>query len=211
MELIHEKFGTIRAIEKDATYWFCAKDVCDALDYNDVESALRKLDDDEKGTEILRTPGGPQEMLVINESGLYTLIIRSSKPQARAFRRWVTADVLPTLRRTGRYEMRKAIREEQKNNHKALCELLKEMKKHLTYTDETVIARKLGIDQSRVSGVINGRLKDISIMRELYERAILNAKHEKFFYSREGCTAAVEFLMEKRMDDIAQLSSSSKS
>jgi len=108
MELIHEKFGTIRAIEKDATYWFCAKDVCDALDYNDVESALRKLDDDEKGTEILRTPGGPQEMLVINESGLYALILRSNKPRAREFRKWVTNEVLPSLRRTGRYEMRRS-------------------------------------------------------------------------------------------------------
>ncbi len=105
MELIHEKFGTIRAIERDATFWFCAKDVCDALDYEDHKVALRKLDDDEKGAYILPSPGGPQEMLTVNESGLYALILRSNKPRAREFRKWVTNEVLPSLRRTGRYEM----------------------------------------------------------------------------------------------------------
>ncbi|HEY9124670.1 MAG TPA: BRO family protein [Bacteroidales bacterium] len=108
MELIHEKFGTIRAIEKDGTYWFCAKDICDALDYEDHKVALRKLDDDEKGAYILPSLGGPQEMLTVNESGLYALILRSNKPRAREFRKWVTNEVLPTLRRTGRYEMRRS-------------------------------------------------------------------------------------------------------
>lgn len=108
MELIHEKFGTIRAIERDATFWFCAKDVCDALDYEDHKVALRKLDDDEKGEYILPSPGGPQEMLTVNESGLYALILRSNKPRAREFRKWVTNEVLPSLRRTGRYEMRRS-------------------------------------------------------------------------------------------------------
>lgn len=106
MELIHEKFGTIRAIDKGGTFWFCAKDICDALtvvNYRDAVSVM--LDDDEMGVEIFDTPGGPQKMIIVNESGLYTLIFRSNKPRAREFRKWVTNEVLPTLRRTGRYEM----------------------------------------------------------------------------------------------------------
>lgn len=105
MELIHEKFGTIRAIEKGGTYWFCAKDVCDALELTNTSMALQSLDNDEKGVRNFYTPGGPQEMLSVNESGLYALILRSNKPRAREFRKWVTNEVLPSLRRTGRYEM----------------------------------------------------------------------------------------------------------
>ncbi len=82
MELIHEKFGTIRAIERDAIFWFCAKDVCDALELTNTSMALQPLDDDEKGIRNFYTPGGEQEMLAINESGLYALILRSNKPRA---------------------------------------------------------------------------------------------------------------------------------
>jgi len=107
MELVHQKFGTIRALDDKGQYWFCAKDVCDALELSDTSMALMPLDEDEKGTRIFGTPGGPQKMLVVNESGLYALILRSNKPKAREFRKWVTNEVLPTLRRTGRYEVRR--------------------------------------------------------------------------------------------------------
>ena len=80
-----------------------AKDICDILEYREVSKTLSKLDDDEKGTKIIRTLGGDQEMSVINESGLYNLIFRSNKPEAKPFKKWVTAEVLPSIRKTGGY------------------------------------------------------------------------------------------------------------
>ena len=84
--------------------WFVAADVCKVLTIAHVASATRDLDADEKGVHDLHTPGGPQGMAILSESGLYTLILRSNKPEARAFRKWVTSAVLPEIRRTGRFE-----------------------------------------------------------------------------------------------------------
>ena len=78
-----------------------ANDICKILDLHPTQT--RKLDDDEKGMRVLQTLGGPQEMLVINESGLYNLIFRSNKPQAKLFRKWVTSEILPEIRKKGRY------------------------------------------------------------------------------------------------------------
>lgn len=84
--------------------WFVAKDVCRVLEITDHHQAVSNLEEDERGRCIIPTPSGQQEMLIISESGLYSLIFRSRKPQARAFRKWVTSEVLPAIRRTGRYE-----------------------------------------------------------------------------------------------------------
>jgi len=96
----------VRAVDVDGEPWFIAADVCAALDITNVGNALARLDDDEKRSIRLTdgTPGNPNRGIV-NEAGLYALILRSDKPEARAFKRWITHDVLPTLRRTGRYEI----------------------------------------------------------------------------------------------------------
>lgn len=91
----------VRALTIDGDPWFVAKDVCAVLDLGTEQ--IRRLDDDEKGLRKVQTPGGTQEMAIISESGLYTLIIRSNKPQAKPFRKWVTAEVLPSIRKTGGY------------------------------------------------------------------------------------------------------------
>lgn len=83
--------------------WFVAKDVCDILELQNPTSSLKALDDDELTYEKLRSGGQTREMNLISESGLYTLIIRSNKAQAKPFRRWVTHDVLPAIRKTGSY------------------------------------------------------------------------------------------------------------
>ena len=93
----------VRALTIKGDPWFVARDVCAVLGLDHVTNALAGLDDDEKGCRKVTTPGGPQEMIIISESGLYTLIIRSNKPQAKPFRKWVTAEVLPSIRRTGGY------------------------------------------------------------------------------------------------------------
>jgi anti-repressor protein len=99
----NNEFGEVRAIEKDGEPWFVAKDICDCLGYIDTESALRKLDTDEKLTRKLYASGQNREMSLINESGLYSLVLRSNKPEAKKFKKWVTSEVLPSIRKTGQY------------------------------------------------------------------------------------------------------------
>lgn len=94
----------IRAIVgDDGEPWFVAADVCDALSINTAQ--IRRLDEDEKGLRTIQTPGGAQQMAIINESGLYSLILTSRKPEAKRFKKWVTSEVLPAIRRTGAYVM----------------------------------------------------------------------------------------------------------
>lgn len=94
----------LRVVMIDDEPWFAAPDVARALDYRTANDMTRILDEDEKGTQIVRTPGGDQEVSVISESGLYSAILRSRKPEAKRFRKWVTSEVLPAIRKTGRYE-----------------------------------------------------------------------------------------------------------
>ena len=95
----------VRVVMKDNEPYFVAKDVCDVLELKNPADVVNKgLDDDEKGIEKIYTPGGTQNMAVINESGLYTLIMRSNKPEAKKFRKWVTSEVLPSIRKTGMYK-----------------------------------------------------------------------------------------------------------
>lgn len=93
----------VRTVQKGGEPWWIARDVCAVLGL-DVNHGARSLDDDEKGLQIVETPGGPQEVTVISEPGLYSLILRSRKPEARQFRRWITHEVIPAIRRTGAYE-----------------------------------------------------------------------------------------------------------
>lgn len=85
--------------------WFVAADVCAVLDLSNPTESARGLDDDEKGLRITETLGGEQKLLCVSESGLYALIFRSRKPVAKRFRRWVTSEVLPALRKNGTYTL----------------------------------------------------------------------------------------------------------
>ncbi|MCP8970540.1 BRO family protein [Ectobacillus ponti] len=85
--------------------FFIAKDVCKVLQINNVSDAMGRLDEDEKGIVLTDTLGGNQQMLTVNESGLYSLIMGSRKQEARVFRKWVTSEVLPNIRRTGSYSL----------------------------------------------------------------------------------------------------------
>ncbi|MBI9112262.1 Bro-N domain-containing protein [Maridesulfovibrio ferrireducens] len=94
----------VRVIMRDTQPWFLAKDVCDVLEHSNHRMAIQGLDEDEKGVSNAYTLGGEQNITVVSESGLYSLIFRSRKPEAKKFRKWVTSEVLPTLRKTGTYE-----------------------------------------------------------------------------------------------------------
>lgn len=95
----------VRSLRIKGEPWFVAADLAAVLEYRNAPDMTRSLDDDEKGTQIVRTPGGDQEMTIISESGLYAAILKSRKPEARQFRRWVTGEVLPSIRKTGGYKM----------------------------------------------------------------------------------------------------------
>ena len=97
------EFGAVRSILIDGDPWFVAADVCKALEIEKTNRALSRLDDDEKGAHSVSTPGGRQRMSIISESGLYSLILGSRKPEARAFKRWITHEVIPSIRKHGVY------------------------------------------------------------------------------------------------------------
>lgn len=97
------KNSPVRIVEKGGEPWFVAKDVCDILALGNPRSSIALLDEDERGVHSMDTPSGKQEMGIISEAGLYSLILRSRKPEAKAFKRWVTHEVLPSIRKTGAY------------------------------------------------------------------------------------------------------------
>lgn len=90
----------IRTVLKDGEPWFVAKDICDILELTNPTVAIESLDDDERSKYFLGRQG---EVNIINESGLYALVFKSRKPEAKAFRKWVTSEVLPAIRKTGQY------------------------------------------------------------------------------------------------------------
>jgi prophage antirepressor-like protein len=96
---------TVRSVEKDGEFWFVASDIAKALGYRDAEKMTRGIDEDEKGTHIVGTLGGEQEVFVICESGVFDALSRSRKDTAKEFRRWLRKDLLPTLRKEGSYHM----------------------------------------------------------------------------------------------------------
>lgn len=122
-----EDFGDIRALTIDNEPWFVAKDVCDALGLSNPRSSIALLDDDEKDVHTMDTLGGEQELVIITEAGLYSLILRSRKPEAKVFKRWVTHDVLPTIRRHGMYATPQSI-EKMLNDPDTMIATLKALK-----------------------------------------------------------------------------------
>ena len=108
----HEQFGQIRVVMTADMPWFVVADVCHALEIINYRDAVARLDDDEKGKIFIPSMGvgltdthGGQEMLIVNEFGLYNLILSSRKPEAKKFNRWITHEVLPSLRKYGYYAL----------------------------------------------------------------------------------------------------------
>lgn len=122
------EFGEIRVLtDNSGDAWFVAKDVCDALGINNSRQALTRLDDDEKGVISNDTLGGAQQMATVSEAGLYALVLSSKKPEAKAFKRWVTHDVLPSIRKHGMYATPSSI-EKMLRDPDTMIETLKALK-----------------------------------------------------------------------------------
>ena len=99
----NEAFGKVRSLNLNGEPWFVAADVCKALELGNPSMTVERLDDDEKCISTIDTLGGKQRMAIINEPGLYSLVITSRKPEAKAFKRWITHEVIPSIRKHGAY------------------------------------------------------------------------------------------------------------
>lgn len=103
MQTFNYDNNQVRTVMQDGEPWFVLKDVCNVLGISKYRDTASRLDSDERGSVRVDTLGGEQDVVAVNESGLYRVILRSDKPQAKPFRRWVTHEVLPAIRKTGSY------------------------------------------------------------------------------------------------------------
>lgn len=99
----NQEFGQVRTMTIDGSPWFVAKDVCECLGITKHRDAVSRLDGDERGSVEVDTLGGTQQMAAVNEYGLYSLVLSSRKPSAKAFKRWITHEVIPAIRKHGAY------------------------------------------------------------------------------------------------------------
>ena len=184
--------------------WFMAKDVCEILGLNNVSQALTQLDADEKHGIITNdVTGRNQEIRFVNESGMYALIFQSRKPQARAFRKWVTGEVLPSLRKYGYYVAPGAqLTDEQREELERV--MMGRMRRYLSRRDYIQVARSTGYPVWFVQRVVAGQAggQAGSVMLALQERALKNCREYVNPLSEARMTSVIEQLNgnEKRRD-----------
>ncbi|ETK09443.1 hypothetical protein T231_09520 [Tannerella sp. oral taxon BU063 isolate Cell 6/7/9] len=183
--------------------WFAAKDVCELLGLDNSRQAVSRLDDDEKGVINSDTLGGKQELTFVNESGMYALIFQSRKPQARAFRKWVTGEVLPSLRKYGYYVAPGAqLIDEQREELERV--MMGRMRRYLSRRDYIQVARSTGYPVWFVQRVVAGQAggQAGSVMLALQERALKNCQEYVNPLSEARMTSVIEQLNgnEKRRD-----------
>ena len=175
--------------------WFAAKDVCELLGLDNSRQAVSRLDDDEKGVINSDTLGGKQELTFVNESGMYALIFQSRKPQARAFRKWVTGEVLPSLRKYGYYVAPGAqLTDEQREELERV--MMGRMQRYLSRRDYIQVARSTGYPVWFVQRVVAGQAGGHagSVMLALQERALKNCREYVNPLSEARMTSVIEQL-----------------
>ena len=117
MQIFEYQGNEVRTIQHGDEVWWVLRDVCRVLGMTTPAKVAERLDDDEKGVSLIHTPGGYQEITIVNEPGLYSVILRSDKPEAKTFKRWVTHEVLPSIRKTGAYNVGQELTDEEKMAH----------------------------------------------------------------------------------------------
>lgn len=135
-------------------------------------------------------------MTLVNESGLYTLIMRSNKPEARKFRKWVTGEVLPAIRKYGFYttDPKLLSRAEEKANRQKIADMLKEVRGHLSMTDVRLVAKQCRCTEWQVQKVLHGEITDSYMLQLLYARATGNKLLKQQFYTPQGAEKLLEAL-----------------
>lgn len=199
----NENYGEIRTMTIQGEPWFVAADVCKALEIGDTHKAVERLDDDEKGRTSIPTLGGNQDMIIVNEPGLYSLVLGSRKPEAKAFKRWITHEVIPQIRKTGVYhlpqtyaEALRALADESERREKlekealALTTKIEEMKPKVTYLDtilqnpSTVLVTQIAKDYGLSAKGFNKLLKDLGIQYKVNGQWVLYSKYQGYGYTQ---------------------------
>jgi len=153
IEIFNFNGASVRTVLIDGEPWWVAKDVCDVLEIVNPSDALSKLDDGDRSNTLVSTEGirGNPNRAIINESGLYDLILDSRKPQAKAFRKWVTSEVIPSIRKTGSYSAKPMSEIEMARNYVAALESLEAAKPALAFHSAVVADEESWLSMERVS------------------------------------------------------------
>lgn len=140
----NKEFGQVRTVKQGEDVWFVAKDVSDILGFSEASAMTRTLDADERGLRDIQTIQGLQKLTVINESGLYSSILRSRKKEAKAFKKWVTSEVLPSIRKHGAYMTDQVLEQAVTNPDFAIGLLtkLKEEKEKLAAAQQQIVQQQ---------------------------------------------------------------------
>lgn len=149
--------------------WFVAKDVCEVLGHSNHKMAVKTLDEDEKGVSSVYSLGGNQQTTVVSESGLYSLIFQSRKPEAKKFRKWVTAEVLPSVRKTGRYEVKPKVKSRPRLRSVEMASFHDELTQWVTKADVAAVADLMNVTPHHVHEVLRGRCQSYGVLCMLVE------------------------------------------
>lgn len=192
----NEQFGEVRTVEIEGQPWLVGKDVADILGYVNSRDALAKhVDEDDKLTSQIATAGQMRNQTVINESGLYSLILSSKLPQAKEFKRWVTSEVLPSIRKHGAY-MTDQVAYNITHNKQALADLLLMAGNQLK--EKEAVIKHLEAEKAVLS-VENTIMKPkADYFDELVDRNLLTSFRETAKQLKIKERKFIDFLMEKK-------------
>jgi prophage antirepressor-like protein len=166
--------------------WFVASDLCAILGLSNTTEAIRGLDDDERLTSEILRAGQRREVNLVSESGMYALVIRSNKPIGKKLRKWVTSEVLPSIRKTGGYKIgqpqqRKYIKRGEGLNTQTM-QLLWVVNEYLNQGDRNDIALQLGVSRQAVYNTLSGNQRSGRILHACYQRALANREQQNSIY-----------------------------
>ena len=198
------EFGEVRTTVIDGEPWFVGKDVAVALGYESPRAAVsKKVDEEDRGVSKMATPSGEQEMTIINESGLYGLVLSSKLPTAKKFKRWVTSEVLPAIRKTGGYQVPQSPAEQMAQGilaaQKLLAEkdttiakqtqLIGELKPKADYTDRILQSKSLvtitqiAKDYGMSGAAMNEKLHELGVIYKLGGQWLLYSRYQAKGYT----------------------------
>lgn len=197
----NENNQPIRVKVLNENLWFAAKDVAKALNISWSSATLAQIPEEWKGVMKFITPGGEQQLTVISEAGMYKLAFRcQSSERADKFTNWVAGEVLPTLRKTGRYELqsgnRRVVRRMSRGEgvNAELLDLLWLIGESLDYGDQQAIALELGVSRVAVNRTLNGYNRSSRILMALYRKAKENRERKQLYHQPGAMAAALRGL-----------------
>lgn len=200
----NEEFGRVRTIEIDNEPWFVASDIAKALGYRMASDLSRRIEEEDKGTQKVSTPSGMQDMTVINESGMYSAILGSNLPNAKKFKHWITSEVLPSIRKTGIYnlpqisyaESLRLLADKVEENERLKLEVVQmndkiaEMQPKASYYDEilatndTVLTTQIAKDYGMSAKGFNKKLHDLGVQFKAGDQWVLYSKYQGLGYTK---------------------------